>query len=74
MPRQSRIDKPGAVHHIIIYHGAEVENVPIRSQQSVGGLLLRSWGLVLKRVETRKIMGVPMYYPRPSRSSSAHWQ
>jgi len=35
MPRQSRIDKPGVLHHIIfIYHGAEVGNVPIRSHQS----------------------------------------
>lgn len=33
MPKQSRIDKPGVLHHIIC-HGAEIENVPIRSQQS----------------------------------------
>jgi len=33
MPRQSRIDKPGVLHHIIC-HGAEVGNVPIHSQQS----------------------------------------
>ncbi len=65
MPGQSRIDKPGVLHHIFfIYHGAEVENVPIRSQQSVGGLLWRSWGLVLKRVETHKNMGV--FVPSPS--------
>jgi len=32
MPRQSRIDKPGVLHHIIC-HGAEVGNVPIRSYQ-----------------------------------------
>ena len=34
MPRQSRLNKPGVLHHIVfIYHGAEVGNVPILSQQ-----------------------------------------
>ena len=64
MPRQARIDTPGALHHIIC-RGIERRNIfkdntdRNRFLERLGSVLQKTSTLVLERLETRNFNPVP---------------
>jgi len=51
-------------YHLLLGWSWEWANPQPAEQHNAGGILWRSWGLTLKRVETHNIMDVPMHFPR----------